>query len=126
MIKIFSKQLSKRVYRYTVLWPMAIYQRVNFNRYHKQWSVLMTAYVVISTLSAIEYQRDGSWGMPVILFNIAVLSFLLGSSELILVVDQRYKKIQDKCNAISRSISYYGVAATIVAMCELYSFTVKF
>jgi len=105
---------------------MAILRKLDINRYHKQYAVLMTAYVVISSLSAIKYHDDGSWGMPVILFNVSILTFILGSSELMLVLDQRYKGLKAKCEAISRSISYYGVALTIVLMCELYSYTVKY
>lgn len=126
MNKLFSKRFSRQLYRYSVLWPIAIFRKINFNRYHKQWAIIITAYVVIATLLAIKSQSDGSWGMPIILFNVAILLFVLGSSELILVINQRYKGLNNKCKAISRSISYYGIALTIVAMCELYIFTVKF
>ena len=126
MNKLFSSQLSRKIYRYTVQWPIAILRELNFNRYHKQYAVLISACVLVSGLSAIEHHGDGSWGMPIILFNIAVLAFIFGSSELMFVIDQRYKGLKAKCEAISRSISYYGIAATIILICELYSYTVKF
>lgn len=117
---------SKQLYRYLVLWPKAILRKVDLHRYHKHLSVLTVLYVVWSTLSAIEHHGDGSWGMPIILFYVAVLAFIIGSSELILIIDKRYKGRLAKYNAFSRSMSCYGVAFTIISMCELYYFAVKY
>jgi len=119
---VFYKQL----YRYLVLWPKAILRKVDLHRYHKHVAILSVLYIALATLSAIEHNGDGSWQMPVILFYIAVLVFIIGSSELILIIDKRYKSEVSKYNAISRTISCYGVAFTIISMCELYHFTVKY
>jgi len=126
MVIILGRQFYRQLYRYTVLWPIAILGKFDIQRYHKQWAVMITAYVIIATAAAIKNYSDGSWGLPVILFNIAVLAFILGSSELILIVDQRYQGFNAKCQAISRSLSYYGVAFTTILMCQWYSYSVKF
>lgn len=116
----------KQLYRYLVLWPKAIIRKVDLHRYHKHLSVFTVLYVVWATLSAIENNADGSWGMPIVFFYLAVLAFIIGSSELILIVDKRYKGKRAKYNAVSRSLSCYGVAFAMVSMCELYDFTVKY
>ncbi|MGH1441013.1 MAG: hypothetical protein ACRBBR_12925 [Cellvibrionaceae bacterium] len=116
----------KQLYRYLVLWPKAILRKVDLHRYHKHLAILATLYIVLATLSAIEHRADGSWQMPIVLFYLAVLVFIIGSSELILIIDKRYKSETAKYKAISRAVSCYGVAFTIVSMCELYHFTVKY
>lgn len=121
----FSKPLSKKLYRYGVQWPLALLKKLNIPRYHKRWATWFVVYVVAATLSAIENYSHGSWGMPVILFNIALLAFIIGMSEVILVVDKRYKGKQQKYHALSRAISYCGVAFTIVVMCDLYAAMVR-
>lgn len=116
----------KQLYRYLVLWPKAILRKFDLHRYHKHLAIISTLYIVLATLSAIEYRPDGSWQMPVILFYLAVLAFIIGSSELILIINKHHKAKAAKYKAMSRAISCYGIAFTIVSMCELYYFTVKY
>lgn len=126
MSLLFYQKVYKRLHRLLILWPKAILSKVDLHRYHKHLSVLAVAYVVMATLAAIENHGDGSWGMPIILFNVALLMFILGCSELILLADKRYKGATAKYKALSRVLSCYGVAATIIVMSDIYSFTVKY
>jgi hypothetical protein len=119
---VFFKQL----YRYLVLWPKALLRKVDLHRYHKHLSVFIVLYLMWATLSAIQNKSDGSWEMPVVLFHVAVLLLILGSCELMLVADKRYKSEVAKYKAISRSLSCYGLTFVIIFMCELYSYTVLY
>jgi hypothetical protein len=104
----------------------SVRRRINFHQQHKHFALFAVLYVVYSTLIAIEHNGDGSWQMPLILFHIAVFIFIVGSCELVFIGFKKYKSFEARCKAVSRCISCYGVAFTIVYMCELYEHNVHF
>jgi peptidoglycan biosynthesis protein MviN/MurJ (putative lipid II flippase) len=87
---------------------------------------MVSLYVVVSALSAIKHNSDGSWPMPVLLFYLAVFLFVVGSAEIIFVLFKHYRTFDARCQAISRALSCYGVVFTIIVMCDLYLFTVRY
>jgi hypothetical protein len=108
------------------LFYRSVRRKIDLHRQHKYFALTAVLYIVLSTLSAMEHNADGSWQMPLILFHLAVFVFIVGSCELIFIAAKKYKTVEAQCKAVSRCISCYGVAFTIVYMCELYEHNVHF